>query len=487
MNPERETDIERICDAALLRNPGDRERFLAEACAGDEALRREVESLLAHELTAERFLESPAALSIDDGDGSHHVLTVGQRIGTYTILSTLGSGGMGEVYRARDTKLGREVGIKVLPSAFTTDRERLARFEREARMLAALNHPHIATIYGLEDVDGVRALVLELVEGQTLEERLTAGALPLSETLAIAVQVAEALEAAQEKGIVHRDLKPANIKITAAGVVKVLDFGIARVAAQQDGKSAGDSPTVTRDHTREGVSLGTAAYMSPEQARGQALDQRTDIWSFGCVLYEMLTGRSPFEGLTPADVIAGVLNHQPDWNALPIATPIHVRHVLKRCLEKDRNHRLHHVADARIYLDEPLVQPSPPAVPIRSRRRFERLLWVSALAVVAVTASAVAVRVSRRSLAAPMGEVRFEITTPPTDDPESLAISSDGRRLVFVANSDGHPILWLRSLDSTTPRALPGTENASGPFWSPDNRSVGFFAEGKLRRIDVEQ
>ena len=310
--------VEDICHAALERDPADRTSFVASACGGDEALRREVEALLAHAESAEGFLVAPV------GELAAHVFAgadtsklghagpaagfIGRQVGTYLILSRLGAGGMGEVYRARDAKLGRDVAIKVLPPAFTADRERLARFDREARLLASLNHPHIGAIYGVEAIDDQPALILELVEGETLAARLSlsgavkrkasASALPIAEALAIARQIAEALEAAHEKGIVHRDLKPANISITPAGTVKVLDFGLAKPAAGWAGQAGGagadpsQSPTFTVSGTHEGVVLGTAAYMSPEQARGQAVDKRADVWAFGCVLYEMLTGQN---------------------------------------------------------------------------------------------------------------------------------------------------------------------------------------------------
>ena len=306
-DPERRRRVEDLCDAALDRDVRERAAFVAAACGHDEALRREVEALLAHAQTAERFLEAPI------GEVAAHVLAdehgaslVGRQIGSHKILSLLGAGGMGEVYRARDTKLGRDVAIKVVADVFLSDPERLARFEREARVLATLNHPHIGAIYGLEEADGIRGLVLELVEGATLAERLASGPLPIQEALTVARQIAEALEAAHEKGIIHRDLKPANIKITPDGTVKVLDFGLAKVFAREgSGNDSSQMPPITIEETREGVIAGTAAYMSPEQARGKAVDKRTDIWAFGCVLYEMLTARPAFRGETVSDTIAG--------------------------------------------------------------------------------------------------------------------------------------------------------------------------------------
>jgi serine/threonine protein kinase len=310
MNPERWQRVEHLFHIALARDADERASFLAEACAGDEALRREVESLLAQPASAQGFLSAPAmALVAELSGGAGHSMLTGRRIGVYLFQSLLGAGGMGEVYRARDTKLGRDVAIKILPRAFTADPDRLARFEREARVLASLNHPNIGSIYGLEEGEGVRALVLELVEGETLAERIAKGSraapgskgpgLSVTEALPIARQIAAALDAAHEKGIIHRDLKPANVKITPGGTVKVLDFGLAKVAiGDGSGTDRTAAPTVTLGGTREGLIVGTAAYMSPEQARGQAVDKRTDIWAFGCVLYETLTGQVAFAGRT---------------------------------------------------------------------------------------------------------------------------------------------------------------------------------------------
>ena len=303
-------------------------------------------------------------------------LAAGTKLGPYEILSPLGAGGMGEVYRARDAKLNRDVAIKVLPEAVAEDAERLARFQREAQVLAALNHPHIAAIYGLEKAGNVEALVLELVEGETLAERIAAGPIPVDEALAIARQIADALESAHEKGIVHRDLKPANVKVTPQGKVKVLDFGLAKaLTGDRSSPDVTHSPTLTAAATQAGVVIGTAAYMSPEQARGKAVDKRADIWAFGAVLYEMLAGRKAFEGETVSDTLAAVLKTDPDWSALPAQTPAIVRRVLRRCLERDRDRRLHDIADVRIEIEEgrdsgveagtPLPPAARPASPVR--------------------------------------------------------------------------------------------------------------------------
>ena len=281
-------------------------------------------------------------------------LAANTKLGSYEITGGIGAGGMGEVYRAHDTKLGRDVAIKVLPEAFACDPERLSRFQREAKMLAALNHPNIATIYGLERSNGTSYLVMELVSGETLAERVKReGALPIEKVLAICKQIAEALETAHQKGIIHRDLKPANVKVTAEGKVKVLDFGLAKtfsVGASNDDSS--EPPTLSMAETMHGVILGTAAYMSPEQARGKAVDKRTDIWAFGCVLYELVTGRQAFPGNTLADIFAAVLSREPDWRVVPPSTPAKIQALLRRCLQKDRLRRLHDIADARIEIEE---------------------------------------------------------------------------------------------------------------------------------------
>ena len=418
-------------------------------------------------------------------------LAPGARRGPYEITAKIGAGGMGEVYRARDTKLDRDVALKILPDAFASDPERLARFEREAKTLAALNHPHIAHIHGLEESDGVRALVLEFVDGPTLADRIAQGPIPINEALTIARQIAEALEAAHEQGIIHRDLKPANIKVRTDGTVKVLDFGLAKAL---DPTSAGTadvtaSPTITAPAlmTGVGVILGTAAYMSPEQARGQAVDRRTDIWAFGCVLFEMITGRRVFPGATISDTIAAVLERSPDWTALPPATPPPVRHVLARCLEKDPKQRWRDIGDVRIELDDAEAwRPQTDSASPKTSRAGERAAWALLVALTAAVA-AVVTPVSRKAPAP--AEIRFNLLFPrgvPADFAQ-LAISPDGQQIV-VAPSFGvqQPTpLWLRPLASTSGRLLTGTEGASFPFWSPDGRSIGFFADQKLKRLDV--
>jgi serine/threonine protein kinase len=411
----------------------------------------------------------------------------GTRLGTYQIAGILGAGGMGEVYRARDTTLNRDVALKVLPEAVTFDVDRLARFKREAQLLAALNHPNIAAIYGFESSGTVQALVLELVEGPTLAERIALGAVPVGETLQIARQIADALEAAHEQGIVHRDLKPSNIKLRSDGAVKVLDFGLAKALEPMSaaGVDITASPTITTPAmTGVGVILGTAAYMSPEQAKGRAADRRSDVWSFGCVVFEMLTGRRAFEGEDVSDTLATVLKDEPAWQRLPPSTPDSVETLLRRCLQKDRKNRLRDIGDARLDIDAAISNPAGHRASGRGRP-IERIALVATLAIVAVVAGWLIVRGPQAM--PPVPELRVDIATPPTRDPVSLAISPDGRRIVFAATTDGRSRLWLRSLDATAARPLTGTEDARFPFWSPDSRSIGFFAlDDKLKRIDAD-
>ena len=357
MSADRQRQITKLCHAALERNASDRAAFLREACAGDEALRQEVESLLRYEDAGDQFLERPAVEEVARLVTNRPESIVdfqGRRLGVYQIEARIGAGGMGEVYRARDTKLGRDVAIKVLPPEFTRSADRRARFEREARLLASLNHPHIAQVYGFEESEGIAALVMELVPGETLDTIIQARGIGPAHALAIARQICDALEAAHEKGIVHRDLKPANIKMTPDGVVKVLDFGLAKASAGEF-VDAAHLPTRTSEGTNQGVILGTATYMSPEQARGQPVDKRTDIWAFGCVLYEMLTGRRAFAGDSLTDTLAHVIEREPDWRAVPETTPEVVRRLLERCLRKDVRRRLRDIADARIEIDDAIA------------------------------------------------------------------------------------------------------------------------------------
>jgi Tol biopolymer transport system component len=468
-------------------------------------------------------------------------LTSGTRLGPYEIVAPLGAGGMGEVYSARDTRLKREVAIKVLPDAFATDPERLARFQSEAELLATLNHPNIAAVYGIEHEGDTRAIVMELVGGETLAERLgrsdlrqaqvtpslsrgddralppsvasasgreqsldrseRIAAIPIDEALPIARQIAVALEAAHDRGVVHRDLKPANIKVTPEGVVKVLDFGLAKLSEAEPFSSLTMSPTLSIQATHAGVILGTAAYMSPEQARGKPIDRRADIWSFGCVLYEMLTGRQAFaaEGDTVSDAIAAILKADVDWSAMPAETPAHIRTLLRRCLQKDAQKRLPHIGLARMDIDEGGGEVPVPVVAAVSTQARGRawLPWTIAALMLIVSGALAALLILRRE-PADVGSARFEVAAPDgwtfgQNDPSRgtgtpaphVAVSPDGRRIAYVTYATGNPQLWVRRLDALSGQPLPGTDEASFPFWSPDGRFVAFFAAGKLKKIDA--
>lgn len=476
--------------AEALGHPADqRGPFVRGECGDDTALADEVLSLLAAHAASDSFAAQPAmermaALGPATTGDRRPALEPGLELGTYRILAPLDSGGMGEVYRAIDTRLHREVAVKVLPAAFCDDPDRIARLEREARLLAALNHPHIATIHGLAVAGGRGAIVMELIDGPTLADRLSGGPLPLDEALELARQVAAALEAAHEKGIIHRDLKPANIKLTAAGTVKVLDFGLAKTAWPDEG--AVPLASASGPGSRAGLVAGTPGYMSPEQASGRRVDARSDVWAFACVLYEMLTGHRAFGETALPDAPASVQESGPDWERLPPLVPAGVRRVLRRSLQRDLRKRLHHIGDVRIELEEAIDDPDGQAAALRaaSNRRQARLLGVSTAVLALALAGVLAAWALRSPVNAP--ELRVvEITTPRTADPASFAISRDGRRLAFVAERDGQPMLWVRDLDSANGRALPGTEGARRPFWSPDSRSIGFFMNSELMRLDV--
>ena len=419
----------------------------------------------------------------------------GTKLGSYEITAQIGAGGMGEVYQAHDTKLGRDVAIKVLPEAFAHDADRLSRFQLEAKMLAALNHPNIATIYGLEQSGGTSYLVMELVPGETLQDRIKReGAVPIEEALKIGVQIAEALEAAHEKSIIHRDLKPANVKLTPEGKVKVLDFGLAK-AFEGDPSSVdiGNSPTLSQAATMQGVILGTAAYMSPEQARGKQVDKRTDIWAFGCVLYELLTGKQTFHGEDVTDILAAVVRAEPDWQALPAATPLKFRDLLRRCLQIDKAQRMQSAGDARIEIQEALVAPATEmgAIPAAAARGWRGHLAWAAAAVCALIAIAFAVGFAlRASKPQPPVQVTAEIGADAslvTGGGSSVVLSPDGTRLAFVAaGSDQISRIYIRPLDQLKATALTGTEHARDPFFSPDGQWIGFFAKGKLKKISIQ-
>ncbi len=424
------------------------------------------------------------------------VLASGTRVGPYEVVSPLGAGGMGEVYRARDTKLHREVAVKVLPEHLATDRDRLARFEREAQVLAALNHPHIAQIYGFEESANTRALILELVEGDTLAERISRGPLPLDEAVPIAGQIAEALEAAHDQGIIHRDLKPANIKITTAGAVKVLDFGLAKLADRASGSTAHSSHTISPTLTSPvmtgvGTILGTAAYMAPEQAKGRPADKRSDMWAFGCVLYEMLTGTRPFEGGDIADTMAAVLRAEPDWAKLPAALPPALRVFIQRCLEKERGKRVVDAGAALFVLND-LTAPVSTAAP-RATRLPRSGVWMiggAAAVLLAAVLAAAGTWFARRP--DPPRVVRFDVTPPPdaalTVGPAgvNLVISPEGTRIVYHARHGSANALDIRSLDTGESVALAQTEGATHASFSPDGSHIAFFKSGKLYKLAIE-
>ena len=430
---------------------------------------------------------------------------IGTRLGPYEVTGKLGEGGMGEVYRATDSRLRREVAIKVLPAAFTADPERLARFEREAQVLAQLHHPNVASIFGLEESNGTRALVMELVEGEDLSARIARGPLPLEDALAIARQIAEGLEAAHDQGIVHRDLKPANVKVRSDGAVKVLDFGLAKamepVASPAAAADLAHSPTLTGTHgTQLGVILGTAGYMSPEQARGAAVDERADVWALGVILHEMLTGRRLFEGETVSDTLAAILRGEIDLGALPASVPPPVRTLLRRCLERNPKNRLHHVADARIAIDDALAgRTEEAAAPVPAPRSLalRTLPWALAALLAAALVWAIWPRLAAgdgpaTAARSPVLAIHVPAELDLRLDEQGLAgqvsifaISPDGARVAFVGGAGGGR-LYVREIESAELRPLEETDGASSPFFSPDGRWLAYFSPGKLRKIPVE-
>jgi serine/threonine protein kinase/Tol biopolymer transport system component len=408
------------------------------------------------------------------------MLPAGRQIGPYTIQNLLGAGGMGEVYRARDTKLGRDVALKILPTQFTANADRRARFEREARLLALLNHPHIGAIYGFEDAGNVPALVLELVAGDTLDDHMRRAPLPLAEALAVAQQIADALDAAHRTGIIHRDLKPSNIKITPDGFVKVLDFGLAKAlaAAEGSGPDLPPSPTVTADGTTGGVILGTAAYMSPEQARGQPVDKRTDIWAFGCVLFEMLTGSSAFGRETVTDTLAAVVGAEPAWTSLPADTPGSIRRLLTRCLQRDVRRRLHDIADARIELEDAIAPPAEPA-PVPVTRQWSRLALLTMP--LGIATALVFLWVARDRFGRPAepssADTRVTRLTELPGLEETPAISPDGRSMAFTADVGGKRQVFVQLIAGGAPlQVTHDPVDHEGPRWSPDSSSVLYFS-----------
>ena len=482
--------LDALLQAALDRPPEERAQWLEQACGSDRALREKLEELI-------RLAEDPseewrpgAPLAEEPGDG---ILVPGQNLGRYRVVDLLGAGGMGQVYLAVDPNLGREVAIKALAHAFRGDSGSLKRFEREARVLATLSHPNVAAIYGFERLDGAPYLILERVEGETLAQRLRRGALPLREAAAVALQVAEGLEEAHGKGIIHRDLKPSNVMLEPGGRVKLVDFGLAKTGARRaDAASSKESATASslEPTTASGTILGTAPYMSPEQIHGDEVDTRTDIWAFGCLLYEMLTGQPAFPGRSVPALLAAVLRDDPDWNALPGGLPGNVRRLLGRCLRKDPRARLQHIGDARLELIE--VEPEAASAVARPAARSRRALpWIAAAAAIVSLALAglllsrwprrgATLGAARLSLELPAGVTLVSELSPP------FAVAPAGSPLVIEGQQEGTERLYVRRLDDVGLRVLAGSEGARQPFFSPDGRTVAFFADRKLKKLPIE-
>jgi eukaryotic-like serine/threonine-protein kinase len=488
---DRWEQIENAYHSARSLRGEDRSRFLDEQRGLDSEMRRAIEVLLEHDDVPNSFFDRPAGEWVADWESlvGRPTLLTGRSVGPYEVLERIGSGGMGHVYRARDRTLKREVALKVLPALFALDPDRLARFRREAQVLAALNHPNIAAIHEFEESESLQALVLELVEGPTLADRIAHGPIPCDEALAIARQIADALGAAHEQGVVHRDLKPANIKVRPDGTVKVLDFGLAKVL--DPAVSAGGEPTTSPTGTspaviRMGILFGTAAYMSPEQAKGGPADKRSDVWAFGCVLYEMLTGKRAFGGEDVSDTLTAVLRDAPDWTAWPDSVPTHIRELVQECLQKNRKDRIADISTARFVMNgrrAAFTAAVPPRLAVRQRS------WKSAALVATIAAVASIVGWSVRPADQKVADVtRFSISLgedQPLQGRPSLAISPDGTQLVYAANRR----LYLRSMSELEGRPIAGTESVpvTSPVFSPDGRSIAFWSgnDGALKRVAV--
>ena len=500
MKPQRWKEIEKLYNAALEIDPGRRREYLAQTCAGDESLRKEVERMLDCEQEASMFIEAPAIEMLAQGLAADSALfkgtqsMIGKPLSHYQISRLIGKGGMGEVYQAKDQKLGRDVAIKVLPEEFARDADRVGRIEREAKLLASLNHPNIGAIYGLEESGGINFLVLELVEGETLADRIKTGPVPVEEALKLALQIAEALEAAHDKGIMHRDLKPANIKVTPDGKVKVLDFGLAKAFAGDHGElNLSNSLTLSNDITQLGVIQGTAAYMSPEQARGKTVDKKADIWAFGCVLFEMLTGRAAFSGTDLTDILAAVIRSEPDWSSLPSGSQWRLREMLERCLNKESRNRYHDISDVRVDLQKILADPGGVIHPVSVEplSKYKRITWIAAVFVLIALLAIPAFRSSK--------------PTPPMEQPQPyclsfvvpkahmlglaltrprLAVSPDGNKFVYCTPKG----IYLRLLGDLQDKLIQGTDsNPEQPFFYPSGESIGFWSERdrKFKKINI--
>ena len=417
-------------------------------------------------------------------------LTSGTRLGPYEILAPIGAGGMGEVYKAKDTRLDRTVAIKVLPEHLAESPERKARFKREAKAISQLNHPHICTLYDVGQQDGVDFLVMELVEGETLAERLAHGPMRVEEALPLFQQIAEGIEAAHAKSIIHRDLKPSNIKITPEGKPKILDFGLAKAALQ--GEVSAESPTVTRQGTETGVILGTAAYMSPEQARGQALDKRTDLWSFGCMLYEALTGNTPFLEETFSETLASILRKEPDWDSLPAGVPSRIRTLLHRCLSRERRGRLHDMADGRLDIEEAseaIETPIQQTLDLEGRKRVGTMVVLAAL-FGSVLGALLAWNLTPEASEVPAPVTRSTISLPAGDGlslgySNASTFSPNGEYAAYVVSSGNTRSLYLHRLAELEGRPVDGADRAQMPFFSPDSQWLGFFAGGQIMKVSV--
>ena len=490
MNPERWKQIDELLDVALELEPDKRAAFLDDACAGNEILRKEVEKLLDSDKQEDSLMDSPALQAASEFlvQPPASRLTPGESIGPYKILSLLGAGGMGEVYRSNDTRIGREVAVKILPSHFSQDPDRLRRFEQEARAAGMLNHPNVVAIYDTGSKNGSPYLVTELLQGEGLDQKLRGHPLPVRKAIDYALQIAKGLSAAHEKGIIHRDLKPGNIFITKEGRVKVLDFGLAKLTHPEASLSP-SAPLENTDLTDTGVVLGTIVYMSPEQVRGLKVDHRSDIFAFGAVLYEMLSGKRPFSGESQIEVMHAILKTDPsEFLQINPKVPAGLERIVRRCLEKDPDHRFQSTRDLAFALESLSSASDSSVAALRAEKPIQPAWIISAFFFLATLVLAVFLfRTSGKSAPQSNPDVRrLSIVLPEHSILNTMAISPDGRRLAYVVNPPiGLSKLWLRSLDSTKSEEVPGTEDASFPFWSPDSRSIGFFTQDRLKTLTI--